>query len=349
MRIGIWNFYEELNRNNYMLLHPDAPIGDGLLKPINDLYRLAQAQGVGMDTLDMVSDFSAIDAFLFMDFPDLKHGLVKQAFASGAPKYLILWESELIRPANWKRENHSLFRKIFTWNDAFVDNTKYYKINYAQVLPPAVECDRSKRVKFCTMIVSNKKSRHPLELYSKRVEAIRWFERNHPDEFDLYGVGWDAYCFGGIKPVRALNRFHGLQRLFAPTFPSYRGTVQNKRLALAQYRFAICYENARDIPGYITEKIFDCFFAGCIPVYWGANNIADHIPEQCFIDKRKLRTYEDLYAHLKSISPDDHERMVMNIGSFLRSPEAYPFSSDYFCKTLLQEMMTGTVPDMVLE
>ena len=35
---------------------------------------------------------------------------------------------------------------------------------------------------------------------------------------------------------------------------------------------------AREIPGYITEKIFDCFLARSVPVYWGPGNIADHVP-----------------------------------------------------------------------
>jgi hypothetical protein len=38
-----------------------------------------------------------------------------------------------------------------------------------------------------------KKINHPLELYSKRVEAIKWFEKNHPEDFDFYGIGWDRY------------------------------------------------------------------------------------------------------------------------------------------------------------
>ncbi len=339
MRIGVWNCYEELNRNNYMLLHPDAPIGDGLLKPFNELYRFAQTRGVALDTLDMVRDFKVIDAFLFMDFPDMKHALVKRAFATGAPRYLILWESELIRPSNWKQKNHSLFRKIFTWNDVYVDDKKYFKINYAQVLPPSLNRDPNRQTRFCTMIVSNKKSRHPLELYSSRVEAIRWFERNHPGEFDLYGVGWDAYCFGGIKPLRALNRFRALQRLFAPTFPSYRGTVQNKRQTLALYRFSICYENARDIPGYITEKIFDCFFAGCVPVYWGAPNITDHIPEDCFIDKRRFNSYEALYRYLKNMDPATYDAYLNNIGRFLRSSLATPFTIAHFTQTIVRGVM----------
>lgn len=38
---------------------------------------------------------------------------------------------------------------------------------------------------------------------------------------------------------------------------------------LRQYRFNICPENS-DTPGYVTEKLFDSFEAGCIPIYWGA-------------------------------------------------------------------------------
>ena len=42
-----------------------------------------------------------------------------------AKSYLLLFESELIRPDNWDEEKHKFFHKIFTWNDKFVDNKKY--------------------------------------------------------------------------------------------------------------------------------------------------------------------------------------------------------------------------------
>lgn len=41
--------------------------------------------------------------------------------------------------------------------------------------------------------------------------------------------------------------------------------------------------------GYITEKIFDCFFPGVIPIYWGAENVTDYIPQDTFIDRRNLK------------------------------------------------------------
>ena len=34
------------------------------------------------------------------------------------------------------------------------------------------------------------------------------------------------------------------------------------------YRFVLCFENEL-YPGYVTEKVFDAWTAGTIPIYWG--------------------------------------------------------------------------------
>jgi len=47
--------------------------------------------------------------------------------------------------------------------------------------------------------------------------------------------------------------------------------ANNKYEFIRQYKFNICPENS-DAPGYVTEKLFHAIEAGCIPVYWGANN-----------------------------------------------------------------------------
>jgi hypothetical protein len=36
-KIGVWNYYEVFNTNNYLLLNKDAGIGDNLLEPFNRL------------------------------------------------------------------------------------------------------------------------------------------------------------------------------------------------------------------------------------------------------------------------------------------------------------------------
>ncbi|PWE21975.1 glycosyltransferase family 10 domain-containing protein [Aliarcobacter skirrowii] len=253
--------------------------------------------------------------------------------------YLILFESELIRPDNWDLKKHKYFNKIFTWKDDIIDNKKYFKFNFAQEIPKTINKKLSKKEKLCTLIAGNKKVNHPLELYSKRIEAIRWFEKNHPQDFDFYGIGWNEFRSEN-KYVNILLRKSKLSKIFKPSFSSYKGKVDSKKEVLEKYKFAICYENARDIPGYITEKIFDCFFAGCIPIYWGANNITEHIPKDCFIDKREFDTYEELYHYIKNMSDEDYIKYLDNIENFLNSEKAYKFSSEFFVKTLI-----GTIID----
>jgi len=50
----------------------------------------------------------------------------------------------------------------------------------------------------------------------------------------------------------------------------------------SQYKFIICFENSKT-PGYVTEKIFNVFASGSIPIYDGAPNITDYIIPGSFI------------------------------------------------------------------
>jgi len=254
--------------------------------------------------------------------------------------YLLIFECKVVRPDNWNMENHKYFKKIFTWNDEFVDNKRYFKINYAHKIPENVDFDLSKKNKLCTMIAGHKFKSHPLELYTERVKAIRWFEQNHPEDFDLYGIGWNKYYFKGI--LSKLNRFNTLRKLLKLRYPSYKGPVESKKEIYKKYKFAICYENARDIPGYITEKIFDCFFAGCVPVYWGAPNITEHIPSNTFIDKRNFKTYEELYSYLKNMPDKEYLDYLDAIKNFIKSDKIYPFSAECFAETLSNEIFEGS-------
>lgn len=260
----------------------------------------------------------------------------KDNFFPDKNSYLLIFESEVVRPDNWNTENHKYFKKIFTWNDDFIDNKKYYKINFSSRIPVALNFDRNKKTKLCTMIAGHKFVPHPRELYTEKIKAIRWFERNHPEDFDLYGIGWDKYYFKGSLSM--LNRFEVLTKLLKPKYSSYRGVVKSKREVLRKYKFAICYENVRDIPGYITEKIFDCFFAGCVPVYWGAPNVTDHIPADTFIDRRKYGTYEELYSYLKNMPDKEYFGYLDAIKIFIKSDKIYPFSAECFADTLIAEI-----------
>jgi len=256
---------------------------------------------------------------------------------AGERKYVILLECEAIKPDNWDRGRHREFDKIFTWHDGLVDNKRYFKINFSVQFPSVIERVQQAKEKFCVMIVAQKYVRHPQELYTERVRAIRWFEENHPSEFDLYGMGWDRFVFSGA--MKKLNKLDFLTRALKPDFPSYRGRIDLKKEVLKKYKFAICYENAQGIPGYITEKIFDCFFAGCVPIYWGPPNVTEHIWPDTFIAKNRFKTYEALYEYLNGMSETEYNGYLTAIGEYLKSDQARRFSARYFADTVTSEVL----------
>ena len=49
------------------------------------------------------------------------------------------------------------------------------------------------------------------------------------------------------------------------------------------------------------KKIFDSMFSGCVPVYWGAKNIGEYVPSDCFIDRRDFKNHSALLDFLKAV------------------------------------------------
>ena len=335
--IGLWNYHEVLN-NDFMLHNTNATIGDDLLLPIVELGKYLNGLNIKTATLDTL-DPKEIDAYLFFDMPNVSNRYVKAAFSSGKPLYLLASESPLVRPENFDTILHAPFTKVFTYNDSLVDGKKYIKTNYSFYFPPVATTNMVRKEKLCVTIAGKKKPKvlgAYKELYSERIRAIQWFEENHPEDFDLYGVGWGK---PKLNLRRILNPFKLFRIIFAPTYATYKGRVERKRPVLAKYKFSICYENVQNIPGYITEKIFDCFFAGTVPVYLGANNITDYIPKDCFVDKRDFVDYASLYAFMATISENDYSDYLTNIRSFMQSEKTSAFSCDNFVKVLSDHIL----------
>jgi alpha(1,3/1,4) fucosyltransferase len=334
--LGFYNFYSIYNNNRMFNPEIQAPIGDDLLYPFHHLAQVARRKGISVSTIDTES-LDSYDAIIFLDYPGIHNLYFKKLIAMDYKNlYLFLFENEIIKPDNWKSENYRYFKKVFTWRDDIIDNKKIFKFFLPNKIPSPIAIDISEKTKFCCLIAGNKKMSHPLELYSERVRTIRWFENNQPGQFDLYGKGWDINLPPSISFLKPVLR--PFSRLFFPRYPSYRGEIAFKREILKHYKFSICYENARDIPGYITEKIFDCFFAGCIPVYLGASNVTEYIPENCFIDKRKFSDYSELFEYLNGLSEHDYLDYLRAIEEFIRSEKILPFGAEFFAEMILNEM-----------
>ncbi|KAF9340961.1 Alpha 1,3 fucosyltransferase [Linnemannia elongata] len=80
-----------------------------------------------------------------------------------------------------------------------------------------------------------------------------------------------------------------------------------KQKVLASYPFGLAAENSNCL-GYITEKIYDVYAAGSIPIYMGAPDIADFVPEGSFIDARSFKNYDDLIHYMKTVDREPFYR-----------------------------------------
>jgi len=161
------------------------------------------------------------------------------------------------------------------------------------------------------------------ERYQARLRAIEAFAELK--DFDLYGEGWE-------QRHPAVE-----QRLHATAQRAYRGTAADKLGLLAGYRFALVYENAR-FPGYISEKLFDCFFARCIPIYSGAPDVAQYVPPSTFIDVRQFPSFPELERFLRGITEEDAKRYVDAAHAFLISPAYESWCADHFARDLVDAL-----------
>lgn len=228
------------------------------------------------------------------------------AFLPKEKLVLFVWEPEV--PPKYY---YDFFSRVYTWNDQLIDHQKFFKFYYPHRMP-MIETVPFDEKKFVVMVNAN--------MTFERKKIIRFFETKPNGEFDLYGriQGPLSFC-----------------QCYRGEIPG-RHTGQDKVNLLKNYRFCICFENCHHFYGYITEKLFCCFAAGCIPVYWGARNVENYIPKSCFIDFRDFENTEMLYLYLKDMPEEVYKTYLENIREFLKSPEAFRFSPQHLDQLLFE-------------
>ncbi|MDA9190732.1 glycosyltransferase family 10 [Alphaproteobacteria bacterium] len=145
------------------------------------------------------------------------------------------------------------------------------------------------------------------ELYSQRNEII--YNKNFNNQIDLFGRGW-VRLFD--RRNRALEYFMNFNNIRA----KYRGKCSEKMETLRQYRFCICFENYVS-KSYITEKIYDCFTAGTVPIYLGAPNISEFVPSECFIDMRNFCNVQAALDYASNLNEIEFRKYTENIENFI--------------------------------
>jgi hypothetical protein len=309
-----------------------------------DLQKILAEQGIELATQD-INPPTESDLIIALDQTiELQHLKLKPT----AKSYLLLNEPATYYPENWDKKNHAHFDRVFTYDYTLADDNKYIHHYFAIDLegtPPFqdVSEEEFKRRSLCVLMAGMFQTTKPTagstSLLYARYQTVKWFSRHHPEDFSLYSRG--------INP-RLLESFRGLgvlQRVLpAPVLKQVVNSVVTRRKntldvvskgpvppnakisTFRNYRFAVCYENT-ELAGYISEKIFDCFAAACVPIYLGEPEISRFIPAGCFIDRREFKTHEELYKFIKEMPYTRYQEYLQSMADFVQGVEHNKFGS----------------------
>lgn len=254
-----------------------------------NLYEEMTNRGHEIHTIDFYEKTLPADFYLFLS-PDWewvcklrKRGLGKRlVYCCCEPPTVVKYNTI---------EGYQVLKKIFpyilTTNREWVDNLNIFVRNIPYVFNYHENLIPFKERKLLTAISANKHSTYKGELYSERERSYSYFEEKCPQEFDFYGKLWEG-----------------------ETHPCYRGTVKSKTKTFQKYKFALCFENTSDIPDYVTEKVFDCICSGIVPIYAGAPNIRDFLPEDSFIDYFSFSSLDELKQYLIDMDEQIYQKYI---------------------------------------
>jgi hypothetical protein len=311
------------------------------LKKINCEFKVVSPQNNYHESI-MVFDHDAVhpannDCPVFKDYLQYipKHQRV-----------LVLGEPPFIKPENYNGmdlEKNILpnlfnsFSKILTMVDepykiGLKNNLQNVnKIYYPQPILKMIDLVKFNEKKLCIMVGGDKffsfpyQEFNPNNGYAKRRDFVKFMSCNNYN-LDLYGgYTWTTWSenksiYKGVVPY--------IDNLtFDSNIPRQ---ITDKINLIKNYKFYLCYENEINRLGWITEKIFESFVAGCVPIYWGAQNIHCYVPENCFINRNNFSSDAELYKFISHLSEDDYNLYINNIKNYLQSDDVSLFSVTYF-------------------
>lgn len=237
-------------------------------------------------------------------------------------RILFSCETQISNPRSHMNQFLKYYHKIFTWNQEFVNNKNIFWlpgwIMWTDVLQMTDQIVPFNEKKLCVLVASYMFSKHELSNHKERMNFVEYCENEKKGVFDIYGTGWPLNKFKNYKGRIPFNGDRTLNKM---------GIIKN-------YKFYLCYENTKNVSGYITEKIFQCFAAGCVPIYSGAINIAEYIPRNCFIARSEFASDQELLEFLKNMDEQTYNQYIFNIKMFLSHEKTEKLSRSHIAQQI---------------
>lgn len=181
------------------------------------------------------------------------------------------------------------------------------------------------KTKLLCMILRNKNKSFLVNQFSPGTKKYNKYSlikfRQHADE---------VFC--KISNLHLYNSYGGPWR-----HPCYCFKIPGgkKWQYFSKYQFTFCPENSR-FHGYVTEKPIQPMCCGSIPVYYGAPDVENYIPKNCYIDYEEFRNVKKVYDYIKSMDVEECRKYRKNIKTFVTTKQSEAFSSYVFAKRFIK-------------
>ncbi len=238
----------------------------------------------------------------------------------GACKWILVRnEPKVVWPANYCAKNVIKFDFIIDIGRDPVLSPN--SINWPQYFPEVKEIISIERSLTRVAIVCGNHLRLTKgELYSLRRRCIYEIE-----SIDLFGINWTLGLTRRMLMVLFYFRsnfrykipiFLGGLRYWFKKYPRPVDSPAVKDSVLIRYRVSLVIENCED---FLTEKLFDSFFSGCIPVYVGPNLKNFNIPSELFIQCQP--NIESIERGIRDALTIDYQEWFIAVSSWINDPE----------------------------
>lgn len=90
------------------------------------------------------------------------------------------------------------------------------------------------------------------------------------------------------------------------------GAVQAKMKFLNDYKFNLCFENS-SYAGYATEKLYEAYMGGTVPIYWGSTTIECDFNPKAFLNWHDYQNDDDFLNAIIEVdqTPELYEEMYL--------------------------------------
>jgi hypothetical protein len=305
-------------------------------------------RGDEIHTFDYYESVSPADVYLFIDYPirplitnfhkrlKFYHTQMKILKTPGIQKkILLMWESPAHNRRNFNINTHKFFHTILSYKKYHEEKYVYFPYFVPEITQElsinSIDEKTFQNKKLSCMIAGNKATRRNNSGYVKRYEIIDYFD-DKPDDFDLYGVGWE-------KPVGTRQIIKGIYygKKYVKSVPKcFKGMVASKIATYNNYKFAFAIENELDCKGYVTEKIFDVLLSDAVPIYNGENIYDGEISRGAFIDINDFSNMQNLYNFLRNMSFEEYKKFYDAKIDYLQSENFKRFTYAYSIEKLVQ-------------